>query len=510
MTAIRTLVAVILFAGTILGVSPSPATAQVEDPFAIRVESNLVLVNAEVYDKRHMHELTPADRECLAENARKISALPPSEPFLGQNCFRAGGIKDLSPGDFHLFEDGIEQKIERIKAERGGSIMVRDNLGMHREWSNTPGGKWSTIDFRLLVPIYNNGAHFQIAYIPSNPEKGKCRHLKITVGRPYAVVFAKDQYCYTEHPASDPLDGTMFGAQMERDLDSEKRGKLPVLLGTGIFYTDNKRARVDIVLEFPWDHLKHEWKGLDLHAMIGVFGAVYRKDHTLATRFSDLACCASGSRSFILTSGGDFADPYYTDPVVLPSRYETQIDLPPGEYTLQVVVSDGKKFGRVVTPLVVENYDAEQLSISSLFLSKRFRDSGAAAQEAAAVNLAPRYVPLVSRGVQVTPAADANFKNDEPLIAYYEIYEALLDQEPQTTVDVHMRIVDARTGALKVAFPTLDGAPYQRQGKTTIALGDELKIGQLAKGDYRLEVQATDSAGRSTPWRAAAFTIKKP
>lgn len=508
MTAIRTLVAVILLAGTILGVSPSPATAQVEDPFAIRVESNLVLVNAEVYDKRHMHEYTPADRECSEENARKISELPPSEPFLERNCVRGTGINGLSPSDFHLFEDGIEQKIEQIKAKRGESIMARDNLGVHREWSHTPGGKWSTIDFPK-APNYINGAHYQIAFTPSNPEKGKCRHLKVTVGRAYAVVFAKDQYCYTEHPSSDPLDGTTFGAQMERDLDSEKRGKLPVLVGTGIFYTDDRRARVEIVLEFPWDHLKHEWKDLDLHAMIGVFGAVYRKDHTLATRFSDLACC-SGSRSFILTSAGDFADPYYTDPVMLPSRYETQIDLPAGEYSLQVLVSDGKKFGRVVTPLVVENYDAEQLSMSSLFLSKRFRDGGAAAQEAAAVNLAPRYVPLVSRGVQVTPSTDANFKNVEPLIAYYEIYEPLLNQEPQTTVDVHMRIVDARTGALKVAFPTLDGAPYQRQGKTTIAVGDELKVGQLAKGDYRLEVQATDSAGRSTPWRTAAFTIKKP
>jgi predicted phage tail protein len=41
-----------------------------------------------------------------------------------------------------------------------------------------------------------------------------------------------------------------------------------------------------------------------------------------------------------------------------------------------------------------------------------------------------------------------------------------------------------------------------------IPIGDELKVDQLPKGDYRLEVQATDSAGRSTPWRTANFTVE--
>jgi predicted phage tail protein len=41
-----------------------------------------------------------------------------------------------------------------------------------------------------------------------------------------------------------------------------------------------------------------------------------------------------------------------------------------------------------------------------------------------------------------------------------------------------------------------------------IPIGDELPVSQLPKGNYRLEVRATDSAGRSTPWRTASFTLK--
>jgi hypothetical protein len=109
-------------------------------------------------------------------------------------------------------------------------------------------------------------------------------------------------------------------------------------------------------------------------------------------------------------------------PVILPSRYETQINLAAGEeYDLQVVLSDGKKFGRAVTRLNIESYDGRQLAISSVALCNRFQDAGVAAREVDAVKLAPEYVPLVSRGVQVTPSADTKFKRGEPLIAYYEI-----------------------------------------------------------------------------------------
>jgi hypothetical protein len=35
-----------------------------------------------------------------------------------------------------------------------------------------------------------------------------------------------------------------------------------------------------------------------------------------------------------------------------------------------------------------------------------------------------------------------------------------------------------------------------------------MDISKLPKGSYRLDVQATDSAGKSTPWRTASFTVE--
>jgi hypothetical protein len=508
----------------LLSVSAPFVLSQTEDPFSIRVESNLVLVHAEVYDKDRMHEYTNAFTRCRTANNIMFYQLSPSEPYFPKSCIEFA-VKGLGANDFHVFEDGMEQKIESVRMERTTHQTARDSIGFNNEWSYTPRGKWSTVDWYTprrklgLENLPQPGViwyFYEIAYVPKIPEQGKCHQIRVTVDRPHAVVFASDQYCYIEHPATDPLNGTKFGKQMENDLDSDKRGKIPLSLQASFFYIGTQTARVDVVLGFPWEDLRHEWIHLDFRAAIGILGVVYGRHGNLAARFSDLACCASEDPEYLLSTNPDlysYPDAYdfrsRWDSAILPSRYETQIDLPTGEeYDFRVVLSDGRKFGRASTRLRIDSYDGKQLAISSVALCKRFRDAGAAAQEAAAANLAPRYVPLVSRGMQVTPSADTNFKRGEPLIAYYEVYEPLLSQQPTTAVQVHMRIVDAKTGVKKVDFPALDAAPYMRQGTTMIPIGDELMIGQLPKGNYRLEVQATDSAGRSTPWRTTSFTLE--
>lgn len=504
--------------GAVLCLCAQMAWAQTEDPFSVRVESNLVLVHAEVYIKDQMDRLRESYERCRTANETMFNRLRASEPYLPKTC--GPDVQGLEIRDFRLLEDGVEQKIQSVKEEQSAVVTVRDNLGTHNEWSETPGGRWSNVDLVPPPPITPGaGAHFyQIAYVPVNSEKGKCHQLRITVTRPQAIVYARGQYCYIEHPASDPLNGTSFGKQMENDLDSNGSAKIPLSFQATFFYSDGEKARIDIVLGFPWDHLKHEWAQLNLKATIGILGVAYEAHGGIAARFTDLGCCSFEKPSFLLSNNPDrYSHPrvYLSDPRnrfdsgLLPSHYETQFDLATGkEYDLRVVLSDGKNFGRATAHLKIDSYDGKQLAISSVALCKRFRDAGAAAKEAAAANLAPRYVPLVSRGMQVTPSAETTFKRDEPLFMYFEVYEPLLAQQAKVTVQTQTRIVDTKTGKLKVAFPPSDAAPYERSGSTIIPIGDELKFSELPKGNYRLEVQATDSAGRSTPWRTAEFKLE--
>jgi len=47
-----------------------------------------------------------------------------------------------------------------------------------------------------------------------------------------------------------------------------------------------------------------------------------------------------------------------------------------------------------------------------------------------------------------------------------------------------------------------------KAGSPVIPIGRGIDINKLPNGSYRLDVQATDSAGKSTPWQAANFTVE--
>jgi hypothetical protein len=193
----------------------------------------------------------------------------------------------------------------------------------------------------------------------------------------------------------------------------------------------------------------------------------------------------------------------------LPNHFDAQIDLPTGaEYELRVVLSDGKRFGRAVFPLIVDGYDNKPLAISSVVVCDRYRDAKVASEEAAAVNLAPRYTPLVSMGLQFTPASQTRFKFSDHPIVYFEVYEPLLGGQPKPEVKAHVRIVDARTGEARFHFNPADSANYVRPHSSVLAFAGDLSIAKLPPGDYRVEAQATDSAGHTTAVRSANFSIQ--
>jgi hypothetical protein len=61
-----------------------------------------------------------------------------------------------------------------------------------------------------------------------------------------------------------------------------------------------------------------------------------------------------------------------------------------------------------------------------------------------------------------------------------------------------------RALSLVGAMP-MNVTPYTQRGSAVIPTSHALKV---RTGAYRLEVQATDSAGRTTPWRTANFTVQ--
>jgi len=71
-----------------------------------------------------------------------------------------------------------------------------------------------------------------------------------------------------------------------------------------------------------------------------------------------------------------------------------------------------------------------------------------------------------------------------------------------------LKLTDTKTGEVKVDTGLRSAANWIEPGKSAIHISEQIAVDKLPKGSYRLEVQATDSAGKSTVWRAANFTVQ--
>jgi len=55
----------------------------------------------------------------------------------------------------------------------------------------------------------------------------------------------------------------------------------------------------------------------------------------------------------------------------------------------------------------------------------------------------------------------------------------------------------------------ISAARYMTAGSSIIPVGRGMDLSKLPIGSYRLDVQTTDSTGKSAAWRSANFTVEK-
>ena len=478
---------------SLLFLSTHNATAQ--NP--IRVQSDQVLVPTVVFDQKLYSQLN----KMKAHHRDYYSHIVAKNQKLWDNI----AVKNLAAKDFHLYEDGQEQRIQSVRQEPPAFRVVEDNLGKHPETIGSGGGIWSYPDQPqteqttwLALP------QCIIAYVPAKSAPGSCHQIQVRVERANLVVWSRSEYCNTPHPATDPLNGTAFGKKLEEAMALEKQDEIDLKMRVATLATKAHGARVYVTLDFPSQALKHELRDGRLYATIGALITVYKKDGTVAARQSDFACCDYGDEKRASASA---QSPGATQGrSLIPDRYRTEFNLAAGEYNVRVVLSDGENFGRQQAQLTVQDFDPKQLGISDVVLLRRVRKLSADTADLA-VYVAESYTPLVSKGVEFTPTANTEFRKDETLVAYFEINDPLVPEKQDTKVQAHLRIVDVQSGEVVADFEPVGAATYQTAGNQVIAIGRGVSLSNLSVGSYQLEVQASEGDGRSTPWRTAEFTV---
>jgi hypothetical protein len=513
--------------------------------------ARLVLITAGVWkrtaDKQPDESLVPTDI---------LRRYPPE--FLGPWLRYAKKLDTrLTQSDFHAFDNGAEQHIsyfkktvvplkDETKEER---ISWRFFPTIHGTWGHPPGFFFPTHESAPPPPGYpppgryafaGGDITYVIGYVPPALEPGKCRDVRMEVEN-HDVGLDRNQYCAvaSSHDIDEATkEGTDVGTKIRTFADSEASGSIKVSARAFAFWssrvwslvTQNAAgestapagsdlsfaveartvpkapARVHVAVEFVPTGNGWTVNCGQKTAALHVLGIAYKENHQIAGQLGETFTCPRSElakkRIEISMNGSREYN------VAFPSRLDAEMDLGPGDYDLRVVVSNGdKEFGTTRVPLHVESFDGQQLATSDVVLSSFPRDSSKALDDAAAVSPAPLVpAPLISKNVQFLPDTETRMPRHMRLPLYFEIYEPLLRQQA-TEVYMHLRVTNLKTGSVVLDSGQTSAANWVLPGSPVIPVGFSLGTQNLDKGNYRVDVQATDAAGRASAWRQANFTI---
>jgi len=489
-------------------------------------ESRQVIVEAAVWDKKYDKSKYWIGNEPIGNGLksyfRQYQLHPPS--------------RGLSSKDFQVLDDGAEQAINYFKEADYPAVDVTD----HWVFWHSAHGTWGALEDQcrhsraIMCDVYDPpSATYLIGYTPPPTHPGECRTVKIVV-QGHDVELNRERYCASNSGGAGDI-GTIAGPKLAAKIwnfskssahgsvdfsiqapafwasgvlsllkETSPNGNVPAV-GADFTYVVEVHdslapatVRVAGTFKFP----EYYWYPCKKDSAVFIWGAAYNAAGEIAAQFADMTDCTTpflGSGARFLGFG-----------VQLPQRFDTQINLRPGDYDLRVVVTDGKNFGRARVPLHVEPLSPQRLMISDVVIGGVVRYAGWVLREATVVSPAPVIPnPLVSKDHQYIPDSDnpPHLHKRTPLYLYFEVYEPQVETKG-ILVYCRWRITDEKTGSTIMSAERISASEWVVPGNVVIPIGLQLNAEKLEKGSYRLEVQASDSAGRESEWRQTPFIVK--
>ncbi len=326
--------------------------------------------------------------------------------------------------------------------------------------------------------------YYTLAYPAPGSVDGSCHALRVKVNRSGTVLRARSRYC--NERSRDLLAGTPAAKRLESKLADATPGTAGSMRAP-FFYSADNTPRVNLSLDIAAGVIgkeKGKTKTLD------VLAVAYRPDGAVAARISDTL--QIDSRKLDPKQG---------------LHYESQFEMPPGEYTLKLAFSSGEEaLGRLEAPLAIESYDGKGIAISGLALSSNVAPIP---KQGLGTGLLEGNTPLLLPGMLVRPSGTNQFKQSESPLLYVEVYHPLLTAEKPPRVGVFMRIIDQKTGLEKQnsGLVEITGPGAARDG-TKIAVGLKLPVKELGPGAYRLEVTGIDSLKNHSTTRTTDLVVE--
>jgi len=335
--------------------------------------------------------------------------------------------------------------------------------------------------------------YYLLGFAPSDSAVGSCHTLKVKVERNGTNVRARSGYCNVK--STDALAGKPIEKELEAHASGESTSPAAGTLQAPFFYTASNEARINLAMEIPPSSVEFNKVKGKYHADVNVLGIAYRSDGSVAARFSD-------QQTF------DLEKDSWKEITKSPIHYQNQFVIAPGQYRLTVVLSGGgQNFGKYETPLNIDMYDGKAFSLSGIALTKhleRVSDLGGALD----ADLLADHTPLVVHQMEVIPSGSNRFKKSDKVALYAQVYDPGVANPSPPALRVAYQVVDQKTGKPVFATGTIDASPFVEKGSPMVPLALMIPTDNFAPGAYRIELQAAEAGGASSPVRTVDFIVE--
>jgi len=333
---------------------------------------------------------------------------------------------------------------------------------------------------------------YVLGYVPQATAEGSCHALKVKLNKGGMEVRSRTGYCNVR--PTNPLEGKPVEKQMEAEASGTAAGTIHASLQVPYFYAGPNIARVNLTMEIPGDAVVFNKDKGKYQANVNILGLAYKADGSVGARFSD-------------TLKLEMEKDEWKEFTKQPYKYQNQFDAGPGSYNLKVVLSSGGQgFAKMETPLVIDGYDGNNLTLGGVVLSTSLQRVDEIPTEVDATLLEDRK-PLIVKGMQITPAANYQFKKTDNVFLYSELYEPLLKTDAAMKVASGYRIYDKATSK-QVFFSNavlLDS--FVQKGNPVVPFALKVETKDLQPGNYQLVLLGVDAQNHQAPQRPVEFTL---
>lgn len=264
---------------------------------------------------------------------------------------------------------------------------------------------------------------------------------------------------------------------------------LPFRVREDYFRLDQDHVLVPITVELEDTHLSFTDADGVYSAEAAVYGVITSLGNRLVAEFEDELVTSYHSSEGRPPRGRSL----YQKMVVLEDR---------ARYKLSLVVKDlnSGRIGVTEKALVPPRFDSSRLSVSSLLLSdyiqklEEIPDSGSM---------------FVLGDLKIYPQPENRFSTDRPVLVYFHVYNAALDQASQSpSLAVTYRILKGEETVVELRDQ--GGVSVQFFSSQRLVLIQELPVAGLEAGRYRLEVRVEDEVGNEAAVSSTPFELLAP